>query len=87
MDPPDKTKQLAESLGLGFPLLSDTHRTLTKAYGLLDAENNVPWPAVYLISRSGRVVWRWLATSYKKRPSVDDLVAALSKLEVKLNQP
>lgn len=53
---------------------------MTRAFGLHDAENDVPWPAIYVLSSQGKVLWRWVATSYKKRPTVHELLSELSKL-------
>ncbi len=35
VDPPEKNKVFASVLGLTFPLLSDTDRTVSRAYGVL----------------------------------------------------
>lgn len=79
MDSPTLSAALVKRLNLDFPILADETRSVTRAYGLHDAENDVAWPAVYIVGNNGLVVWRWVGTSYKKRPTVDDLLAALSK--------
>jgi len=71
---------LAGKLGLDFPLIADPDRTLIRGFGVEDQENEIAWPAIYVIGRDGKVAWRWLATSYKERPTADQLLEALAGL-------
>ena len=41
-----------------FPLLSDEGRTTIRAYGIEDAENGISWPAIFIVDKAGKVVWR-----------------------------
>ena len=67
-------------LGVQFPLLSDEHRKLIVAYGVFDRENDLAWPAIFLVGRDGKIAWRSLAESKSKRAGVDEILAAVGKL-------
>ncbi|RYY55659.1 MAG: AhpC/TSA family protein [Chitinophagaceae bacterium] len=53
--------------------------------GINIAENNgangnfLPIPATYVIDKEGNVVYRFFNADYKKRPSIDEILVALSK--------
>ena len=80
VDGPATSRQLAGELGLRFPLVSDEERKLIRAYGVLDAENDLAWPAIFVVGRDGRVAWRSLAESKSKRAGADAVLAALDRL-------
>jgi len=40
-----------------FPLLSDIHRQVIRAYGVLDEERNVAWRSSFVIDREGLLRW------------------------------
>ena len=73
------SQALAEREKLSFPLLSDPDRTVIKAFGLDDPGNEIAWPAVYVLARDGTVVWRAFLDSYKERPPVSDILAAVDR--------
>ena len=80
VDDASTSRSLAEALGLRFPLASDEQRKLIRKYGVLDEENDIAWPAIFVIGRDGKVAWRSLAESPSKRAGVDDILAALDRL-------
>ena len=43
--------------GFAFPLLSDIHRTVIRAYDVLDEERNVAWRSTFAIDREGVLRW------------------------------
>jgi len=47
----------AQARQLGFPLLSDVHRTVIAAYGVLDAERNVAYRSTFVVDREGVLRW------------------------------
>lgn len=77
MDDAPRSKAYAEKLGLGFPLLSDPGRETVRAYGVEDRENEIAWPAIFVVGRDGAVRWRSLAEVYKVRPAVEVVLEAL----------
>ena len=40
-----------------FPLLSDVHRTVISAYGVLDVDRNVAYRSTFVIDRDGMLRW------------------------------
>jgi alkyl hydroperoxide reductase subunit AhpC len=40
-----------------FPLLSDVHRTVIRAYGVLDADRNVAYRSTVVVDRDGLLRW------------------------------
>ncbi len=76
IDAPWLSTKLAEITGARFPLLSDEERKLIRAYGVLDEENDVAWPAIFYV-KDGKVAWRSLAESTSKRAGVDEILTAI----------
>ena len=77
MDPLDRSKALAEKLGVKYPLLSDPRREVVRAYGVVDEENGIAWPAIFIVGRDGTVRWRSLADTFKERPTSEVVLGAL----------
>ena len=40
-----------------FPLLSDIHRVVIRAYGTLDEERNVAYRSTFIVDRDGLLRW------------------------------
>ena len=40
-----------------FPLLSDVHRAVIRAYGVLDADRNVAYRSTFVVDRDGVLRW------------------------------
>lgn len=60
--------------GLAFPLLSDPRHRVIDAYGLPDPRylkqrrEGIPYPAVYVIDKAGRVAWSRLTRTFASGP-------------------
>ncbi|MBA2538430.1 MAG: peroxiredoxin family protein [Deltaproteobacteria bacterium] len=70
-------KALAAKLGLTFPVLADPKATALKAFGIFDAETEIAWPSIFVVSRDGKVVHRWLADTFSERIVTADVMKAL----------
>ena len=46
-----------DSRKLSFPLLSDVHRQVIRAYNVLDEERNVAWRSTFVVDREGNLRW------------------------------
>lgn len=79
----EQNKDLATELRLVFPLLSDRDLNALRAWGVADEENGIAWPALYVVDQSGRIAWRSLAETYKKRPAAAEVLSALDALPPK----
>jgi len=87
VDPRDKAVFLRDKLkdqpGFNFPLLSDADHQVIDRYGLLNeqAKRPMPHPATYVIDRKGVVRWKFVEVDYKVRPSNEDVLAQVKKVE------
>ncbi len=58
VDSHHSNKAFAERLGLSFPLLSDFHREVSAAYGVLNEERATSRRALFVIDKQGRIAYR-----------------------------
>jgi peroxiredoxin len=77
VDPREKSAQLAVEEKLSFPILADVSLSTIRAWGVADEQNGIAWPAVYIVGRDGKILWRSLAESFRKRPLSAELLTAL----------
>ena len=47
----------AKAHKIPFPLLSDIHRAVIRAYGVLDEERNVAYRSTFVVDRTGALRW------------------------------
>lgn len=47
----------AQARSFPFPLLSDVHRSVVRAYGVLDEDRNVAYRSTFVIDREGVLRW------------------------------
>ena len=47
----------ARARGFSFPLLSDVHRAVIRAYGVHDEERNVAYRSTFIVDREGVLRW------------------------------
>ncbi len=93
VDPPETSKSFAEKIAsdghgeVSFPILSDIDHKIIDAYGLRDPAYEgqkiygIPHPAVYVIDKSGKVVWSKIESNYRERPVNQEIRAALDALK------
>jgi len=66
---------------LDFPMLEDNGHKVIDRYGILNPEGKGwPHPATYVIDKEGVVRWIFVEVDFKKRPSNQQILAALKKL-------
>jgi peroxiredoxin len=91
IEPPKKTREfLAQTKKQGkeitFPILSDGDRSVIQAFGLGDPRyvgtehEGIPYAAVYIVEKSGRVAWARVSCNYKTRPTNEKIRAVLDSL-------
>jgi peroxiredoxin len=89
VDPHEKSLALREKLkdkpGFNFPLLSDANHSVMDRYGLLNekAQRPMPHPTTLVIDRKGVVRWRFTEVDYRVRPSNEDVLKEIGKIETK----
>ena len=93
MDPPNVSKNFAEKIAadgkgaINFPILSDSDHKVIDAYGLRDPAyagqkfDGIPHPAVYVIDKTGKVIWAKIESNYRERPTNQEIRAALDALK------
>lgn len=92
IDPPETTKAFAEKIGndgkgpVSFPILSDPGHKVIDMFGIRNVEHDgerfegIPYPAVYVVDGNGVITWAVVEFDYKKRPTNDEIRAALHAL-------
>jgi hypothetical protein len=75
-------KSFAERQHITYPLLSDPHSKIIRAYNILNETAKpgtpaygIPYPGVYLVDRDGKVVSKYFENDYKDRVSSADILA------------
>lgn len=83
-----KSSSLSDPAGLlrkprWFPILLDTDRRVTKAYGVYHALGvdafRIARPAAFAVGRDGRVTFSFVSSNQFERVALRDLLAALEK--------
>jgi len=84
VDPPFVAKEFATKYGLGFPLLSDFDRKVTREYGLtwknLGGVNGyeVANRSVFILDETGRVTYSWVAPNPGVLPDFEEIKKRLA---------
>ena len=81
-DSPFAHTAYAQAHGFPFPLLSDIHRTVIRAYGVFDEDRNVAWRSTFVVDRDGVLRWGQVGDRQMVRDGTEilrilDLVARL----------
>ena len=76
-------EKLKDNPGFDFPLLSDQDHRVIDRYGLLNdkAQRPMPHPTTLVIDRKGIVRWRFTEVDYRVRPSNEDILKEIAKIE------
>lgn len=77
VDTTEESVALAGKLGIRFALLADPGLKAALAYGVAMDGEEIAVPAVFVIARDRRIVYRHIGESIVDRPSPDDLLEAL----------
>jgi peroxiredoxin Q/BCP len=63
-------QRVAQATGAAFPLLADPNHAVADAYGVYNLlGDGVATPAVFIVDRSGRVVWSYVSQNANDRPT------------------
>ena len=84
VDPVEKSRDLAGKIDLGFQILSDPDLRVIDAYGVRHKdgglEGDIARPAVFVLDREGRVVWRDLTDNWRIRVRPERLFEHLAAI-------
>jgi alkyl hydroperoxide reductase subunit AhpC len=72
-DSPFCHEAFARARGFGFPLLSDVHRKVMRAYEALDEDRNVAWRSTFIVDREGTLRWGQLGDRHMVRDGAEIL--------------
>jgi alkyl hydroperoxide reductase subunit AhpC len=81
-DSPFSHAAFSRAQGLNFPLLSDIHRRVIRAYDALDEDRNVAWRSTFIVDRDGVLRWGQLGDRHMVRDGAEilrvlDVIAGL----------
>jgi alkyl hydroperoxide reductase subunit AhpC len=81
-DSPASHTAYTKAQGFPFPLLSDIHRRVMRAYGVLDEDRNVAWRSTFVVDREGVLRWGQVGDRQMVRDGTEilrvlDLIAKL----------
>jgi peroxiredoxin len=82
----DKNNKLAKKLGLVFALTPEL-KELYKKFGIDleksqgNADWNLPVPATYVVSKTGKIIYSFVDVDYTQRASAEDILAALAQVK------
>ena len=84
-DAVDDNRRLADSAGIQFSLLSDADGAIMDAFGLRHAGGNIDGgdiarPAVFIVDRDGKIVWRDLTDNWRVRVRGETILQELKNL-------
>jgi peroxiredoxin len=85
VDPLETNAELATSLGLTVPLVSDPDLTAIDAFGVRhdvgagDDVQSIARPAVFVIDPEGRIVWRRLTDDWRVRVRPEQVLEVLRR--------
>lgn len=77
VDTTEESVALAGKLGLPFALLADPGLKAALAYGVAMDGEEIAVPAVFVVTRDRRIVYRHVGESITDRPTPDDMLAAI----------
>jgi len=84
VDAPEQSAEIVEAYGLEFPVLSDPQAGVIRQYGILHPDGgldgDIARPAVFIIDRDGRVVWRELTDNWRIRVRPGRILEELRKI-------
>jgi len=79
-DVPEFNKEFATELDLDYPILSDTDKSVAKAYGVLDPKRGVPQRWTFIIGKDGKILH--IDKAVKTTDHASDIAAKLAELKV-----
>jgi peroxiredoxin Q/BCP len=86
VDEPDDSRDLAERLGLEFPLLRDADRSVAREYGVAASgygasskADEIVGPAILLIAPDRTILWKEVGERYGDLPTGETILAEIDE--------
>jgi len=77
-------KEFAKKYGIGFPLLSDFNREVSKKYGVLHEEifglRGVSKRSIFVVDKKGVIRYKWVMEDPKVAPNMEEIKEVLKNL-------
>jgi len=71
-------QQMVQATGATFPILADPDHAVADAYGVYNLLGDaVAAPAVFVIDKTGRIVWSYIGQNAADRPSAQTILKHL----------
>ena len=83
VDTAKESTELAQEIGITFPLLQDADLSVADAYGVADADAEIAIPAVFIIAKDKTIRWRKIGETQADRADADTILAELEPLMAK----
>jgi peroxiredoxin len=84
VDSPADSREIVRAYGLEFPLLSDADGAVLDAFGVRHAggglAGDIARPALFILDREGRVVWRELTDNWRVRVRPETILERLAAI-------
>jgi peroxiredoxin Q/BCP len=84
VDAPEDSREIVDAYEFGFPLLSDPEARVIAQYGVFHEgggiDGDIARPAVFIIDREGRVVWRALTENWRVRVRPGKIIEQLQAI-------
>jgi len=80
VDPPDKNKKFAESVGADYPILSDADGKVARAYGVTGAVQKFASRWTFYIGPDGKILY--IDKDVNTKTHADDVAKKLKELGV-----
>lgn len=70
-DSPADGQKVATEMKLTFPILSDIYKNYIKQYGVLHPQEGIARPSIFLVSKEGKIVWKYIGVDYTDRAPIN----------------
>ncbi len=77
VDSPKEGAELRRSLKMEMPLYSDKGGAAARAWDVFDAGSGFSRVASFIIAPGGKVIYRYVGSDKRDRPTVADYIAAI----------
>ncbi len=69
-DPIGEGRRAALEAKLTYPILSDATKMLITSWGVLHPQEGIARPSMFIVSKQGKIVWRYVGADANDRPAL-----------------
>jgi peroxiredoxin len=78
-DTREKTAAFSHAVHAPFSMVSDPGLRTIKAWGVREEGKQIAAPCMFLVGRSGVVLWRYLGKNMTDRPTLDHILGVIDR--------